>query len=102
MLPHFVSKLQFFAGHSFKSTLEDILRDRIVYSINDPTIQQLVGETKLTFEKAMSTAQAMETATRNNKKLCNLPRSAVRLALINVPQVHKVIQQAKTEDVTVL
>ena len=102
MLPHFVSKLQFFAGHSFKTTLEDILRDRIVYSINDPTIQQLVGETKLTFEKAMSTAQAMETVTRNNKKLCNLPRSAVRLALINVPQVHKVIQQAKTEDVTVL
>ena len=66
-----VSELRSLAEHcNFESTLEDMLRDRIVCSINDHAIQQrLLSEEKLTFEKAMSAAQAMETAARNAKEL---------------------------------
>ena len=72
-----VSELRSLAEHcTFESTLEDMLRDRIVCSINDHAIQQrLLSEEKLTFEKAMSAAQAMETAARNAKELRNTPVS---------------------------
>ena len=92
-----MSELRSLAEHcNFESTLEDMLRDRIVCGINDHAIQQrLLGEEKLTFEKAMNTAQAMETAARNAKELRITPGSAVRPALSNIPQVHKVSQPAK-------
>ena len=53
------------------------MRERIVCGINDHAIQpeRLLGEEKLTFEKVMSTAQAMETAARNAKQLRNTPGS---------------------------
>ena len=71
----FVSELRSLAEHcNFELTVEDILRNRIVCGINDHTIQQrLLGEEKLTFKKAMSTAQAMETAARNAKELRSTP-----------------------------
>ena len=73
-----------------------MLRDRIVCGINDHAIQQrLLGEEKLTFEKAMSTAQAMEPAARNAKELRSTPGSAGRPPLSNIRQVHKVAQPAK-------
>ena len=76
----FVSELRSLAEHyNFESTLEDMLRDRIVCGFNDHAIQQrLLGEEKLTFEKAMSTAQAMETAAQNAKELHSTPESAGR------------------------
>ena len=50
--------------------LEDMLHDRNVCGINDHAIQQrLLAEEKLTFEKAVSTVQATETAARNAKEL---------------------------------
>ena len=53
-----------------------MLHDRIVCGINEHAIQQrLLSEKKLTFEKAMSAAQAMETAARNAKELRNTPVS---------------------------
>ena len=60
----FVSELRSLAEHcNFESALEDILHGRIVCGINDHAIQQrLLGKEKLTFEKAMSTEQVMETA----------------------------------------
>ena len=93
----FVSELHFLAEHcNFESTLEDMLRDRIVCGINDHAIQQrLLGEEKLTFEKAMSTAQPIETAARNAQELCNMPGSAVRPSPNNILQVHKVSEPAK-------
>ena len=93
----FVSELRSLAEHcNFQSTLEDMLRDRIVCGINDHAIQQrLLGEEKLTFEKAMSTAQAMETAARNAKELRNTPGTAGRPSHSNIPQVHKVSKPAK-------
>ena len=66
----FVSELCSLAEHcNFESILEDMLRDRIVCGTNDRAIQQrLLGEEKLTFAKAMRTAQAMETVARNAKE----------------------------------
>ena len=84
----FMSELRSLAEHcNFQSTLEDMLRDRIVCGVNDHAIQKRlsVGEEKLTFEKAMSTAQAMETAARNAKELRNTPGSAVRPSPSNIP-----------------
>ena len=48
----------------FRSSLEDMLRDRIVCGINDDTIQKrLLAEAKLTYTKALELAQGLETAT---------------------------------------
>ena len=93
----FVSELRSLAENcNFQSTLEDMLRDRIVCGVNDHAIQKrLLGEEKLTFEKAMNTAQAMETAARNAKELRNTPGTVGRPSPSNIPQVHKVSQPAK-------
>ena len=84
----FVSELRSLAEHcNFESTLEDMVRERIVCGINDHAIQKcLLGEEKLTFEKAMSTAQAMETAAHNAKELQSTPGSVVRPSPSNILQ----------------
>ena len=47
-----------------------MLRDRLVCGINDEKIQnRLLSETGLTYMKAMSLAQSLETAAQNLKEL---------------------------------
>ena len=63
----FVAGLRRFSEHcKFGTTLEDMLRDRLVCGISDDRIQRrLLGERELTFEKAVEIATATEMASRN-------------------------------------
>ncbi|XP_038139940.1 uncharacterized protein K02A2.6-like [Cyprinodon tularosa] len=57
---------------NFGTTLEQMLRDRLVCGINDDRIQRrLLSETDLTFEKAFQIAVAAEAASRNVQDLQN-------------------------------
>lgn len=69
---------------NYGETLSQMLRDRLVCGINDDRIQRrLLSETALTFESALSIAQAMESANKNVQDLqmkvgamsCNAVRS---------------------------
>ena len=66
----YVAELRKLSEHcDFKDTLEDMLRDRLVWGIADPRIQhRLLAEDKLTFMKAQELAQAMELATKKIKE----------------------------------
>ncbi|CAB4039062.1 Hypothetical predicted protein [Paramuricea clavata] len=59
-----VAELRSLSEHcDFKSTLEEMLRDRLVCGINDEQIQRrLLAESSLDFKKAMKIATSMETA----------------------------------------
>ena len=63
----FVAGLRRLSEHcKFGTTLEDMLRDRLVCGIRDDRIQQrLLGERELTVEKAVEIATATEMASRN-------------------------------------
>lgn len=51
---------------NYGETLPQMLRDRLVCGINDDRIQRrLLSEINLTFESALSLAQAMESANKN-------------------------------------
>ena len=67
----YVSELRSLARFcKFGSSLEDMLRDRIVCGINNDNIQKrLLAEAKLTYAKALELAQGLETATRNMKEI---------------------------------
>lgn len=55
---------------NYGETLPQMLRDRLVCGINDDRIQRrLLSETNLTFESALSLAQAMESANKNVQDL---------------------------------
>jgi len=67
----FVSELRSLAEFcNYGATLDDMLRDRLVCGIHDDHIQRrLLAEEKLTFQKAMEIAVAMETAASNSRML---------------------------------
>ena len=47
-------------------TLEDMIRDRLVCDVRSPKIQQrLLAQTKLSFDRALKIASAMERAEKN-------------------------------------
>ena len=55
---------------NFGSSLDDMLRDRIVCGVNNRKIQQtLLSEKTLTLKKALEVAQGWETAAKNAKVL---------------------------------
>ena len=55
---------------NFSDTLEEMLRDRLVWSIADLRIQhRLLAEDKLTFAKALELAQAMELSAKDIKEM---------------------------------
>ena len=55
---------------NFETTLEQMLRDRLVCGINDDRVQRrLLAETDLTFERAFKIAVAAEAACKNAKDL---------------------------------
>ena len=75
----------------FGDTLSVMLRDRLVCGIKDERIQRrLLQDTDLTYDKAMSTARAMETAARNAEEL-QKPASGEE-----VREVHKT-QESRVE-----
>ena len=54
----------------FGATLKKMLRDRLMHGINDERIREkLLQEKDLTYEKAISIAQEMETASHNLKEM---------------------------------
>ena len=65
----YVAALHKLSEHcNFNDTLEDMLRDRLVWDIADSRIQhRLLAEDKLTFTKAQELAQAMELAAKDIK-----------------------------------
>lgn len=67
----FVSELRSLAEFcNFGTSLEDMIRDRLVCGINNGKIQQkLLAEKKLTLTSAIEMAQGMETAAKNAKEL---------------------------------
>ena len=67
----YVAELRSLSEHcDFKSTLEEMLRDRLVSGINEEQIQRrLLAESSLDFKKAMKIATSMETAVKNARDL---------------------------------
>ena len=67
----FVAELRGLAEHcQFGSTLNDMIRDRLVCGISDSRIQRrLLQETELTYESAYKIAQAMEAASKDAQDL---------------------------------
>ena len=60
----FVSELRHLTEHcDFGITLEDMLRDRLVCGINEPTLQScLLAQDKITFKTALEVSQVWESA----------------------------------------
>ena len=67
----FVAELRHLAQHcEFRTSLEDMLRDRLVCGIKDSRVQRrLITEAKLTFNKALEMVQAAEAADQGTKML---------------------------------
>ena len=67
----YVSELRALTEYcNFGGTLKMMLRDRLVWRVNDEKIQnRLLSETGLTYQKALSLAQRLETAAQNLKEL---------------------------------
>ena len=67
----YVAELRRLAQYcNYGDTLNKMLRDRIVWGINDEPIQKkLLQETDLTYAKAVSIAKGFETATKNLKEM---------------------------------
>ena len=91
----FVSELRSLSEFcNYGPTLDDMLRDRLVCGVNDDHIQRrLLAEEKLTFQKAMEVAVAMETAASNARMLQG---SAMQPASrVSDGDVHKVQSSGK-------
>ena len=68
---------------NYSSSLDEMLRDRIVCGINDDRIQQrLLSERGLTYKKALELSQGLETAAKNVRELQSAKQEPA--------QVHKV------------
>ena len=66
----------------FGTSLEDMLRDRLVCGVNDDRIQRrLLSEPNLTFARAFELAQALESAEKHAKDLQQKQPSASIMAI---------------------
>ncbi len=67
----YVANLRHVSEHcQFGTSLNDMLRDRLVCGINNDRYQRrLLAESKLTFTKALELAQSMESADKNVQEL---------------------------------
>lgn len=75
-VPQFVAGLRQLSEHCNFKELNNMLRDRLIVGCREPAIQRkLLIETKMTFEKALNLATAMEMANIDvqNIKLINNP-----------------------------
>ena len=79
---------------NFGSTLEVMLRDRIVCGISDDAIQQrLLTEPGLTSKKSLKIAQNLEATSQNMRELHSASSSKKEAS----SKVHKVVQAGKPE-----
>ena len=80
----YVAALREIAQHcEYKESLQDMLRDRLVCGVNHEAItNRLLSEKKLTFDKAMELAQAIESAERDTRQLQAAQSTST------TPQVH--------------
>ena len=85
------SELRSLAEHcNFGATLDLMLHDRLVCGINDDAIQcRLLSEQNLTFDKALTTAQGLEAAAKNLRKLHHDKKPSVGNS-----EVHKVARDS--------
>ena len=81
---NYVAALREIAQHcEYKESLQDMLRDRLVCGVNHEAItNRLLSEKKLTFDKAMELAQAIESAERDTRQLQAAQSTSM------TPQVH--------------
>ena len=96
----YVSELRSLARFcKFGSSLENMLRDRIVCGINDDTIQKrLLAEAKLTYVRALELAQGVETAARNVKEIsCKETASPYTPTRNGQQEVYKVTPERQAE-----
>ena len=76
---------------NFGSTLEDMLRDQLVWGISNDAIQQrLLQEAKLTYKRAVELAQGLETAAQNVKTLKTHGAEPAKTETKASASVHKV------------
>ena len=70
-MAEYVAALRKLAEHcNFGEALDEMLRDRLVCGIANPTVQKcLLAEPELTLTKAVIIAQAVELAERGSKKI---------------------------------
>ncbi|XP_033637865.1 uncharacterized protein K02A2.6-like [Asterias rubens] len=95
----FVAELRRLARHcEYGSTLEDMLRDRLVCGLKDERVQRrLLSEPSLKFKKAWEISQAMELAMKNAKDLQrNLESLPVPVAAGPLQQANKVASSTST------
>ena len=71
-LPNYVAELRALGEYcDFGTTIEDMIRDRLVCDINNHEIQRcLLQDSNLTDQSAYDIAQGMETASKNIQDLC--------------------------------
>ena len=83
--------------YNFSSTLEDMLRDQLVWGISNDAIQQrLLQEAKLTYKRAVELAQGLETAAQNVKTLKTHGAEPVKTETEASASVHKVTNKGIT------
>ena len=88
---------------NFGDTLEKMLCDRLVCSINDEhTQKKLLAETALTYEKALTIAQGSETATRNLREMRTPSTALVKQEPVNrvTDKVDKTAEKKQGTNVT--
>ena len=87
----YVAELRQLAEHcGYGTTLNDMLRDRLVCGVEDPRIQRrLLAESDLTFDKAFDLAVASESADKNAKDL----QSTLQPTAINSVNSRTVLMQ---------
>ena len=91
----YVAELRRLAEYcNYGDTLDKMLRDRIVWGINDEAIQRkLLQETTLTYAKAITLAQGFETASSNLKEMhaptTELTASSSTGVTVKTEPVHK-------------
>ena len=83
---------------NFGATLEDMLRDQLVWGIkNDAMQQRLLQESKLTYKQALELAQGLETTAQNVQTLKNSNQETESPTVSSQSHdVHKVTPTGKT------
>ena len=89
----YVAELRSLAEYcNFGGTLDDMLRDQLVWGVKNDAIQQkLLGEAKLTFKRAMELAQGLETAAQNVQTL----KASTQGSDPGKSEVHKIADAGK-------
>ena len=99
---HYVAELRKLTEYcDFGDTLDDMLRDKLVWGIEDSRTQErLLAEDNLTFSKALDLAQALEVAAQDSKELSASTPAMVHKVQGFAPGPSNRSQRRKTTDAT--